>query len=161
MTGLEILGAVVGLAGTVVQAAGASQQASAAAAAAKYNEQVATRNAAIARTQASNEQEDKRLQNRRQLAQIRASYGASGLDASGSVLDVILDTATEQDLDVAKIGYKGDLAALQYTDKAQQYDAEAKNAKAAGTFGVLSAVAGGASSLLKGATSSGSSMSRW
>lgn len=108
------LGAAVGLIGTAVSAFGAIQQANAASASAEYDARVADRDAVVAdqnrqlalRT-AQIDQEDRRRDNRRTLASIRTQYGASGLEIAGSPLDVLEDTAVEQELDVQRIGFEG------------------------------------------------------
>lgn len=113
-----------------------------------YEAQVAQRNAKIARNQAETDQEDQRRENRRQLGAMRAAYGASGLELSGSPLDVLADTAIEQELDVARIGYRGELRAIGEKDKADLALAAASNAKKAGSIGAITSVVKTGASLL-------------
>jgi len=151
MTGLEIIGAlsaVASVASGVVGAMGAQQQGAATAAAANYQAQVATRNATVARQQATAEADDQRRENRRQLGAIRAAYGGSGIEMAGSPLDVLEDTALEQELDVQRIGYRGELRAAGENDKATLSLMEAKNAKKAGQIGAVSSVLKAGTSLL-------------
>jgi hypothetical protein len=148
MTGLEIAGALfAGLSG-IVSAAGAMQQAQAQADAAEYQAEVARRNAKLARDQAEVEQNDQRRENRRQMGAMIAAYGASGVDMAGSPLDVLADTAIEQELDVARAGYRGELRAIGENDKANLAKAEASNARSAGAFSAVGALFKAGSSLL-------------
>lgn len=121
-----------------VSAFGAIQSANAQASAAEYNAKVAERNRKEALRQTDSEVDRERRANRRQLASIRAQYGASGLDASfGAPLDVLEDSATEQERDVAAIERAGQLRAIGYTDEANLQRAEAKNARRAGTISAV------------------------
>ena len=54
-----------------------------------------------------------RAKNKRTLAKLRASYGASGLQLSGSPLDVIYDTAWQSSLEIARRRQKTQLMAYQ------------------------------------------------
>ena len=148
MPGLEIIAAVASVGSAVVGAMGAMQSAKAQSAAANYQAQVADRNAKVARQQAAVEQEDQRRENMRQLGAIRAAYGGSGLEMAGSPLDVLEDTSMEQELDVQRIGYRGELRAIGEQDKANLARAEAENAKKAGAIGAMSAIFKGGTSLL-------------
>lgn len=155
MTGLEIIGALsaaASVASGVVGAMGAMQQGKAASAAANYQAQVAKRNATMARDQAAVEQDDQRRENMRQLGAIRAAYGGSGLEMAGSPLDVLEDTSIEQELDVERIGYRGNLRALGEEDKANLALAEASNAKKAGAIGAVSSILKAGTSLLSNST---------
>lgn len=156
MTGLEIVAGLATAAAGAVSAAGAMSAGKAQANASVYEAQVAQRNAKIARNQAEVDQEDQRRENRRQMGAMRAAYGSSGLELSGSPLDVLADTAIEQELDVARIGYRGELRAIGEHDKANQAIAAASNAKKAGQIGALSAVVKTGASLLSSPTAKSS-----
>lgn len=150
MTGFEIIGAIASIAGGVVGAMGAQQSAQAQAAAANYNAKVSDRNAQVVRNQAAAEQMDKDFEHRRQLGAIRAAYGASGIDPAGSPLDVLQDTAMEQELEVKRVGYEGELRAIEQGDKATAFRMEAKAAKDAGAIGAISSIIGGVSGAARG-----------
>lgn len=167
MTGTEIL-----LAGAIAaSAAGAMAAGNAAAGAAEAQEQasiysmrVAERNRKVAdqdRQQALElgriAAEDKRRENRRQLASLRTSYGASGLDLAGSPLDVLEDTAVELELDASREEFKGLINARQnaltmlgLSDdsvisgmEAGAARSKARAARTAGYLGAAGALAGG------------------
>ena len=151
------IGIVGSLVGGVVSAMGAAQTANANAAAArqnaeiaKYNQAVAQRNKNAALAQADAQAADQERTNARQLASIRSGYGASGLALEGSPLAVMEDTALEQELDVQKGKYKGQLTALGYEDEAANYklketlyDNEAESASRAGGISVVGAIFSG------------------
>src|SRR5688572_29095657 len=110
--------AIGGLASGAMSAIGAIQQGNAAAAAAEQNARYAEHNALVAErnratvlSQTDSEAAGQQRDNRRQLSQIRAAYGASGLALEGSPLDVLEDTALEQELDVSTIRYSGQIKA--------------------------------------------------
>lgn len=126
-----------------VSAFGAMQQGEATARAAEYNAQVNDRNAALSRQQSNAEMEDTAREHRRQMGAIRAAYGAAGIGLAGSPLDVIEDTALEQQTDIRRIGYSGELKAIGYEEKAALNRAEASNARTAGAISAVSAGVGG------------------
>lgn len=110
--------AAVAIGATVVSGAisamGAIQAGNAQAAAAERDAQISERNKVIAdqdRIQAVRTAqiaaEDKRRENRRQYAAIRAAYGTSGFELAGSALDVLADTSEEMTLDERRIEYEG------------------------------------------------------
>lgn len=157
MTGLEGLAAAASAVSGVIGALGAIQSANAQAAAAEYNAKIQERNSIIAdqnRKQAVQTAEitaeDKRRDNRRILASMRAAYGTSGLEMAGSPLDVLEDTAVEQELDVQRIRYEGRARAregaiqmLGLREDATLSRMEGKAAKTAGYIGAAGQLVGG------------------
>lgn len=157
MTGLEGLAAAASAVSGVIGALGAIQSANAQAAAAEYNAKIQERNAIIAdqnRKQAVQTAEitaeDKRRDNRRILASMRAAYGTSGLELAGSPLDVLEDTAVEQELDVQRIRYEGRarsregaIQMLGLREDATLFRMEGKAAKTAGYIGAAGQIVGG------------------
>lgn len=154
---MAVVGAIFSVIGGIVGAIGAQQQAQAATAAADYNARVSDRNAAIVRNQAAADQMDKAVEHRRQLGAIRSAYGASGIDPAGSPLDVLEDTAMEQELEIRDVGYEGELRAIEQGDRATLYRMEAKAAKKSGAIGAISSIVGGVSGAAKSFTSSAGS----
>lgn len=158
MTGLEGIAAAASAISGVIGAMGAIQAANAQAAASEYNAKIADRDAQIAdqnRRQALDTAEtavgDQRRDNRRVLATMRAAYGASGLELAGSPLDVLEDTALEQELDVQRISYEGKMRAregavqmLGLKENATISRMEAKNAKKVGVIGAAGSLVSGA-----------------
>jgi len=158
MTGLEALAAAASAVSGIVGAMGAMQAANAQAEAAEYNARIQERNAIIADqnrkaavTQASIDAEDKRRDNRRVMASIRAAYGHSGIDLIGSPLDVLEDTALEQELDAQRIEYEGRarsregaIKMLGLHEQAELDRMEARSARSAGRTAAAGALIGGA-----------------
>lgn len=159
-TALLVGSMVTSTVGALSSAGAASAQAEAAANAAQYKQSVARRNQQIAEQkrqlalqQARIDAEDKRRENRRKLSEIRASYGASGIDLAGSPLDVLEDSALELELDARRIqhagqvkGYEGALQILGLQDEATLAGIERQSAlsraKSATRAGYISAVGG-------------------
>lgn len=148
MSGVEV--AIIAGIGSAISAAGAIQQANAASSAAKYNAAIADRNKIIAdqdRIQnvraADMAAMDKRREDKRRLAAIRAAYGSSSIQFSGSPLDVISDVSEEMATDQRRISYQGEIANREGALKMLYLDEEAKlersKAKSARTAGYLSA----------------------
>lgn len=148
---------VLSVVGGVVGAIGAIRQGNAEGAAADFNAEVQERNAIIAEQnrqltvrQSTIDAEDRRLANRRVMASIKAAYGSSGLELSGSQLDVLEDTATEQELDVQRIEFEGrvrsregSLEVLGLKEGAGLSRARASGARSAGKLKALGSVIGG------------------
>ncbi len=148
--GLSIIGGIFG-------AQGAKQQAEATARAAYGNAQImdtraleAERNRGIALANAQMEVRDARVKNRAVMGQVRAAYGASGFALEGSPLDVIEATASEQELDVEKILYRGDLTAIGLTDQANSFRAQAQIYRMGGQAALDTGSIGMATSMLSG-----------
>lgn len=147
------------LIGGAVSAMGAIQAGKAEAAAHNRDAAISDRNKIIAdqdRQQAVRTStiaaEDKRRENRRQYAAIRAAYGSSGLDLSGSALDVLADTSTEMALDERRVEYEGTvknregaLSMLYLQEDADQSRMKAKTAKQSSRIAAGSALIGSVS----------------
>jgi len=156
------VGTAMSVAGAVIGAVGTLQAGNAASASASYNAQVADRDVAVADQNRKSVLEqtriaadDKRRDNRRVLSSIRAQYGASGLSMAGSPLDVLQDTAVEQELDVRRTEYEGRVrgreGALQMLGLQEEgvlSRMEAKNARRAGRVGAVGSLASGVGSTL-------------
>lgn len=163
MAVLAPLATAFSIGGAVLGAVGVYQGMQASAAAAEYNAKVAERDIVVAdqNRKAAMEQsrvdaDDKRRENRRVMAAIRASYGASGVELAGSPLDVLTDTATEQETDTRRIEYEGKIrgreGALQmlgFSESATLSRAEARNNRRAAPWAALGQGLGGIGSTLQ------------
>ena len=152
---------VLTVASTAVTAYGQYQQGQAAQDAAEYNAAVMRNNAIMEDRRAQQERvagEAEANQRRRQLnyliGQQRANIGASGVEASGSPLEVIADTVEQGTLDIQTIRYNAELRAQDRRFQAQNYRAqselslmEGRAAARAGAISAFGTVLGGASSL--------------
>lgn len=162
--GLEtaVIVSLVGTAvGGVVSAVGARQAAAAEADRFRYEQQVAARNETIAaqdritaiRT-SQIESDDKKRAHRRELASIRAAYGTTGLELTGSPIEVLTDSSIEMALDQRRIEYEGEvrgregaLRVLGLQDEQEVASASASNATAAGNRAAVGAVVGAGTSI--------------
>jgi hypothetical protein len=135
----------------VVGAIGAIQQGNATAAAAERDAMIAQRNKELADQDrklaietSRIDAEDKARSNRRQLASLRATYGSSGLDMTGSMIDVLEDQSIEMALDERRIEYEGQARNRELSVRMDDYQMqsdmsymEAKNARKASRISAL------------------------
>lgn len=142
---------------------GQMQAASAQEAQYDYERQVAERNQILAqqdREQAIRtsqiEAEELRSKNRRKLSSIRAAYGSSGLELSGSPLEVLSDSAIEMALDERRVEYEGEVTAregairiLGLQDDANAARASASNASKAGVIGGVTSLVNAGTNIAK------------
>ena len=135
--------------GGMVSAAGAMSAAEGAASAQEFNAAVAGRNAVLARESA---QYDATIQDRRarqQIGQIRAAYGAAGVEQDGSALDVLMMSVTNAELDRQMILHRGELKALGYEDTRTLSLFGADSARELGQYQAVSSLLTGTSGAAK------------
>jgi hypothetical protein len=77
---------------------------------AKAQEQIAENNAELARRQAREEEAQYRQKRDKELARMRAKAGGSGMQISGTLMDVIDESILNTELDSAEIRLKGENA---------------------------------------------------
>lgn len=134
-----------------IQAYGQIEQGNAAYEAAQYQAQVERNNAISERNKAIQERqkgEQEATQKRREVARIigqqRANVGASGVEMTGSPLDVLEDTALQGALDVAMIRHNAEIRARDREFSAQNFDAQSEltmmSGRAARRAGMISAL---------------------
>ena len=139
----------IGLIGGIISGIGSLMAAQAQAKAANYNAQVADINAKTAVLQAGADAKQQRREKFRTLGKLRATAGASGVDMTGSALDVATDNFLEYELQERNIVYGGNVQNADFKNKATGYRMEATAAKTAGAIGFLSGVAGGVGNALR------------
>lgn len=163
MAALPALAAAASAISGVVGAIGAIQSAQAQAQAADYNAAIQQRNVIIAdqnRTMAVRAAEvdadEKRLENRKTIAAMRAAYGSSGVELAGSPLEVLSDAATTLELDASRVEYQGKVAnregslqMLGHQEQATLDTMEADSARAAGPLNAMGFLIGGAGNALQ------------
>lgn len=159
---LPIISLVLGGVSTGLGVLSSFQQSAAQRAAAEQEGQIAERNRILAdqdRQQAIRtadiEAADKRRENLRHMASLRAAYGASGLELAGSPLDTLADTSNEMALDERRISYEGQVrgreAAVRmigYSDQAGAAKMKAESSVTAGYLNAGSSLIGGASNTI-------------
>jgi hypothetical protein len=110
------------------------------------------RNREIALAQAVSDTRDTRRKSAAVNGQIRAAYGANGLALEGSPLDVLMAGFVEQELDVEKILYQGEIVAAGLTDQAAQARAQASMLRVTGDNALIAARYQASSSRAAGAS---------
>jgi hypothetical protein len=153
MTGLELstyamIAAGAAVASTAVSAVGAIQQGKAAQASAKFNADMMSRNAQIARQQAAAEEEKHRRLTYMRQGAARAAYGASGVSIEGSPLDILEQSAAQEELDALNIRYRGEIGA-------QSSEGQAALSSMSGDAAMQAGYIGAGSSILLGASKAG------
>jgi hypothetical protein len=121
---------------------------------AAYQASIANQNAAIAEAQAvsvgqqgTNEQVQIRQKAKQVTASQKTAFAANGLDTqSGSALSVISDTAMQSEQDVQTSRYNTAMQMWGLNNQANQYRAQAKNAKQTGKYQAMSSLLTGVSS---------------
>ena len=83
-----------------------------------YNAALAQQNAALTYQQAAEAERRYRVQARKDLGEIRARYGASGVTLDGSAMDVLMESARNAELNALTIRHEGDVKALAFTNEA-------------------------------------------
>lgn len=131
MAAVPIIAAGVG---GLMSAVGAIQQGSAARQAGEYNAQVAGQNSALALQQGTEEARRYRIQARKQIGDMRANYGASGVQMEGSPLDYLEESAASAELDALSIEHGANVKAAGFGNEASSSRYEGRQAQKSGYF---------------------------
>lgn len=141
---------VASLVGTGMSVFSAIKGGNAAAQSATYDANQNAQNAITARRQADVEALKVRRRGAQVMGDIRASYGASGVDgAQGTPLDVLEDSAAQIELDALTEKYNGELQALGFERSAALDIKRGKDAVSAAKVGAVSALVSGIASLAR------------
>lgn len=111
LTVLAVTGTVLAATGTAIGAASAHQNAQYQASMAQSNALAAQREADYARQQAAYNENLQREQAAKVRGAQRAAIGASGLDFSGSPLDLLEETAFQSEIEAQQIRRQGEFSA--------------------------------------------------
>ena len=111
LTTLAITGTVIGAAGTVMGALSANQNARWQSAMSQSNALASERDAQWATAQAKYNEDLSRQNAARVKGSQRAAIGASGLDFSGSPMDLLEETAVQSEIDAQQIRSQGEFSA--------------------------------------------------
>lgn len=122
----------MGLIGAAVSAVGNYRQGKTARAAAEYNAAVARQNAEIAREQTRRQIQQADREAYLRLGRIRAAQGKSGGAMEGSVLDILADTAAQNEIERQDIAYRGALGERGYLQSADLEQFEGRTAERQG-----------------------------
>lgn len=154
---LPAIGLGIGVLGGALGGIGAMQEAAATEQAALYDAESADINRVLADQErrqniqtAQAEAQDKRAENRRSLATMRAAFGMNGGDLLGSPIEVLEDSAREMSLDELRIldegrarNREGGIAMLNAERQGTQARSTARAARRAGPINAFSALLGG------------------
>lgn len=133
--------AALPLVGGAIQAIGAINEGESKAHAAEFNAEQNRKNSDAARAQAADDEIQSRIVSRKAIGDIRASYGASGIQSSeGSALEVLQASAANAEMDALRIKHAGELKSQAYLAGARLNEMEATNSRAQGYLGAASAV---------------------
>lgn len=139
------IAAILAIIGAAASAVATKYSADAQKKAAQYNADVARKNAVAAAQQGQFDAEQIRDKNKRVLAAQRAAAASSGVDFSGSAMDVQTDSAAQGEMDALVAIYTGRSSANSQEARARLNEMEAHNADVAGNIGVHVSLLGGAS----------------
>lgn len=120
-------GAALAIGSTVLDMYSSDQAADAEQAQAKRRAEVARQNAKIVRAQGAEDARRFRLQSRQRLGTGRAAVGASGVQMTGSALDVLEQNALNMELDALTIEYESDIRAWNLESAGEDFDLRARN----------------------------------
>jgi len=133
------------IAGSVYAGYAQYQAAKAQAKVMEYNALVQEQNAVIAKQQAEYESERQASSMRRLAGKQRAAYASSGVQSSGTALDLMMDTQIQGEFDRLAILYAGDIEAVNYKSAAAGARLEAKATKVAGKYRAYATAISGSS----------------
>jgi hypothetical protein len=110
--GLQLVG--MGMQYNAQQQAARAQRA-----AGEYNGQILEQNATLVEDRTQREERRFRTATRRQMGAIDAAYAASGVQQTGSVVDVVMDSAVTAERDALEIRHAGELEAFGLRNRAE------------------------------------------
>lgn len=115
-----------------------------------YNASILNQNARIERQQADAREEAKRRETAMVLGSQRAAFAQAGAGLDGSAADVMLQSATNAELDSMMIRYEGDLRARGLKEQARQERLSGKTAMTQGYFNAAGSILGGVGDYMRG-----------
>lgn len=139
---LGLASAALGVVGTATSAIAASKAAGAQA-------QIAEQQARVAQDQASVKAGEVARDTRQRLAAGRAGAQQNGFELTGSVTDLLDQTARQGQLDYLTAAYDGSVQATGLNSSAKMYRQQGKNALISGAIGAAGQALGGVSSYYK------------
>lgn len=117
------------MAGDAISAIGSINQGKADAMAGEYNAQTAEQNAKYSLTQSAENERRQRIVSKKFLGDIRSTYGASGITADASALDILEESAANAELDALTTRHEGQVKAAGYMSDARFSRISGENAK--------------------------------
>lgn len=138
------MGDFIGAAGSLIEAESAYK-------ASKYNAALARQNATWARQQAAQDAHQVNVQGRKQVGEMRASFGANGVTLEGSAFDVLQESALAVKRDELNVKVAGERRALSLEQGAQLDEYQGRAARLVGYTKAAAGVGSGAAKIATGA----------
>lgn len=126
MSVFDIVSKTLNIGGSIYGSFQKDKEMKAAERAAIENWRISDENAKIVRSQTAENERRLRVQQRKRIGDIRAGYGASGLQIAGSPLAVLQESVANAELDALTVRYEGELRAR---DQEQQGEAAIRQGK--------------------------------
>lgn len=150
---MAVLGAATGAMGAIHEGRAKGEIAAQQARMAEYN-------ASLATSSAAEEERRARVIATKQIGEMRANFGASGVSLEGSPLDVLEESAKTAELDALTIRHRGALAAWGFQQEARMHTFEERAAHVTGGINAAASLfKGGASAFASGGGGGGASSS--
>ncbi len=129
MAAAAAIGAGMAVGGAVTGIINASNENDLQNQASAMNTRTSLDNARLALQESAEDERRLRIQNKQQLGDIRANYGASGVTLEGSPLDILQQSAANAELDALTVRHQGAVRAWAYQNEArvEQFQADASN----------------------------------
>lgn len=144
--------------GTTIAIVSAIKHGEAAKEAGDANADVAAKNADQTRVSTAQDEAAFRIQMRKQLGDIRASYAASGVTMEGSPEDVMRESAANLETDALKIRREGNLRAEGYDDQSRLDRRAGENGLTSGYLSAAGALSSGAGRIYSSYGASGNAI---
>jgi len=141
--------------GDFIGAAGSFVEAETAYNASKYNAALARQNATWTRQQSEAEARQANVQGRKQLGDMRASYGISGVTLEGSAFDVLEQSALAVKQDELNIRIEGNRRAMSMEQGATITEYQGRAAKTLGNIRGYAGIAQGGQKVAQSAAGGG------
>ena len=148
--GSAILGTGLGVISSIRQGSAQSAALKSQAAGARYNQQVAEMNAQAVENASAYQTQLQREKNQRLLASQKVGYGKAGVTMEGTPLEVMADTAADQEKDIIAQRYNYDIQAWRYRSQAGQYGFEADRSMSMASGATTAGYLGAGTTLLTG-----------
>lgn len=120
-----------------------------------YNAEQLRYNARAALEKAKKDEETLRISGRKQMGEMRANYGASGVQIDGSALDILEESAVALERDALNIRFAGEQAYYSGMNTAIEEVRLGHEASEAGYYNAVGSMLGGASGAMKSGASYG------
>ena len=148
--GAAILGTGLGVISSIRQGSAQAAALKSQAAGARYNQQVAEMNAQSVERARDYQTQLQREKNQRLLGAQKVGYGKGGVTMEGTPLEVMADTASDQEKDIIAQRYNYDIQSWRYRSQGGQYGFEADRSMSMAGGATTAGYLGAGTTLLTG-----------